>query len=460
LCDRCLCWNAGIQKILTYREKEDGKREFLIKFKNTSYLHIDWVPEDWIKTINEMKYNNFINEVKKANNYAAMYGKPSVWPKSEYDVINPEFYKVEMILDLEFFKRNERHNFFNSYEKIVDIIEFEKKLKRVLIKWEGLPFSEVTWEDYPDPEQDDIMEYRQALEYYLKLRAVSMTEPVSYNDLFRNDPYFTSKFKALTEQHPSVVGGTLKDYQIDGVNWLLYKWTKRQSCILADEMGLGKTIQIIAFLSTLKEQYNCFPFLIIAPLSTIDNWFREFKKWVPDMIVVKYEGEKESRNIISKYLLRDNNNKLSSYHGGRVVNCHVLLTTPYLFRLDLPLFKSVQPKWEVVVVDEGHCLKTENGRLVSSISDLNIDFKVILTGTPLQNTIQELYNILNFLDPLKFHDAKHMQNEFETLDEEKLKEIRESLKPYMLRRSKSLVLKLPPKTETIGILFCFYFILF
>lgn len=355
-----------------------------------------------------------------------------------------------MILDVEFFERSEHNSFFSGEKKVNNILAFEKKLKRVLIKWEGLLFSDITWEDYPDPEQNDIIDYRQALEYYLKVRNVTLTYPTSYDDLIRNDTYFIKKFKALTEQDPSIIGGTLKDYQLDGVNWLLYKWTKRQSCILADEMGLGKTIQIIAFLATLKEKYNCFPFLIIAPLSTLDNWYREFKKWAPNVITVKYEGEKESRSIISQYLLYNNSSKSSSY-VQKMFNCHVLLTTPAIFRSDHSLFKSVRPRWEAVIVDEGHCLKTENGRLVTMINDLNIDFKVVLTGTPLQNTIQELFNILFFLDPVKFHDAKNMKEyETETIDEEKLKQIRETLKPYMLRRSKSLVLKLPPKTETIG----------
>ncbi|ORY69364.1 hypothetical protein LY90DRAFT_305021, partial [Neocallimastix californiae] len=247
-----------------------------------------------------------------------------------------------------------------------------------------------------------------------------------------------------------VVGGKLKDYQLDGVNWLLYNWTKRKSCILADEMGLGKTIQIIAFLSTIREKYNCYPFLIIVPLSTIDNWYREFKKWVPNMIIIKYEGKKESRNIISQYLFYCKSVKFSGY-GRKMLNCHVLITTPTVFLADHSLFKSIRPKWEAVVVDEGHCLKTENGRLVTAINKLKIDFKVVLTGTPLQNNLLELLNILSFLDPVNFHDTKNIQKEFETetIDEEKLKWIRQKLKSYMLRRSKSLVLNLPPKTETI-----------
>jgi SNF2 family DNA or RNA helicase len=454
ICDRCICWNSGIQKILTYRNigetEETKKREFLVKFKNTSYLHVDWVPEEWLKTINDQKYTLFMKKVKKDNSISSFYGRPPVWPKSEKDSINPEYCKVEMILDIEFFERSERNNFFNDEGKITNIIDFEKKLKRILIKWEGLPFSDITWEDYPDPEQNDIVDYRQALEYFLKIRAVAFMEPTTYDDIIRNDTYFVKKFKALTEQHPSIVGGKLKDYQIDGVNWLLYKWTKRESCILADEMGLGKTIQIISFLSILKEKYNNYPFLIIAPLSTLDNWYREFKKWAPDLIVVKYEGKKESRDIISQYLLYSNSVKLSGY-SRKMINCHILITTPAIFRADHTLFKSIRPKWEVVVVDEGHCLKTENGRLGTTINELNIDFKVVLTGTPLQNNILELFNILSFLNPVQFHDAKNMQKEFETetINEEKLKKIRELLRPYMLRRSKSLVLKLPPKTETI-----------
>eukprot|EP00833_Pecoramyces_ruminatium_P009141 jgi/Orpsp1_1/1183173/evm.model.c7180000084178.2 len=222
LCDRCICWNSGIHRILTYRDigetEETKKREFLVKFKNTSYLHVDWVPEDWLKTINEQKYGTFINKINKENSYAVLYGKPPIWPKSEKDAINPEYCKVEMILDVEFFERSEHNSFFSGEKKVNNILAFEKKLKRVLIKWEGLLFSDITWEDYPDPEQNDIIDYRQALEYYLKVRNVTLTYPTSYDDLIRNDTYFIKKFKALTEQDPSIIGGTLKDYQLDGVN--------------------------------------------------------------------------------------------------------------------------------------------------------------------------------------------------------------------------------------------------
>lgn len=100
------------------------------------------------------------------------------------------------------------------------------------------------------------------------------------------------------KQPDYLVGGTLRDYQLGGLNWLVYSWSKNINCILADEMGLGKTVQCVSFLSYLAESLQVFgPFLVVVPLSTVPNWIREFRKWAPNMNVVVYVGDTDSREV-------------------------------------------------------------------------------------------------------------------------------------------------------------------
>ncbi len=163
-----------------------------------------------------------------------------------------------------------------------------------LIKWENLPYSECTWED------GGLIQSRWSskIEEY-KLREESTCIAGSSMRYWDHRP----KFVHIKEQ-PKYLGAknglTLRDYQLNGLNWLVNSWCRNNSVILADEMGLGKTIQVICFLSYLFKNYHIYgPFLLVVPLSTMTAWQREFSHWFPEMNVIVYVGDVNSRNTVS-----------------------------------------------------------------------------------------------------------------------------------------------------------------
>ena len=164
-----------------------------------------------------------------------------------------------------------------------------------LCKWQGLPYSESTWEDGGLISRF----FQEKIDAYLN-RERSDKIPMKNAKVLRQRP----KFASLKRQ-PGYIGyGTelrLRDYQLGGVNWLVNSWCKGHSVILADEMGLGKTIQVISFLSCLHHTHSLYgPFLLVVPLSTMAAWQREFNLWAPDINVVVYLGDITSRSKVRK----------------------------------------------------------------------------------------------------------------------------------------------------------------
>lgn len=211
-------------------------------------------------------------------------------------------------------------------------------------------------------------------------------------------------------------------------------------------MGLGKTIQSIAFLSEIFVRGIHGPFLIIAPLSTITNWEREFRTWT-EMNAIVYHGSQISRQMIQQYemVYRDaQGNPLSG-----VFKFHVVITTFEMILADCPELKKIH--WSCVIIDEAHRLKNRNCKLLEGLKLMALEHKVLLTGTPLQNSVEELFSLLNFLEPSQFPSETAFLEEFGDLKtEEQVKKLQSILKPMMLRRLKDDVEKnLAPKQETI-----------
>ncbi|GAX74493.1 hypothetical protein CEUSTIGMA_g1942.t1 [Chlamydomonas eustigma] len=281
--------------------------------------------------------------------------------------------------------------------------------------------------------------------------------------------------RKFSETPPWLKGGELHPYQIEGLNWLYYKRTTAENVILGDEMGLGKTVQTIAYLSSLH--YCDFverPFLVVVPLSTIRNWEREFAIWAPDLNVVNLVGNSSARRIILEHemytarvlsrskshsseadreldggsrkdLAHGNNNKLQDR-----VKFHVLLTTYEMVLSEIGQLSKLE--YEVLVVDEGHRLKNKESRLFQDLKQLRCVHKVLLTGTPLQNNISELFMLLHFLEKEKFASVEQFEQQFSDLGQERqVARLHELLSPHLLRRLKKDVLKnkLPPKQEQI-----------
>ena len=223
------------------------------------------------------------------------------------------------------------------------------------------------------------------------------------------------KAKALTDpkkkydHQPEYIPEPFKlhPYQMEGLNWLRYSWASDIDTILADEMGLGKTVQTVTFLYSLyKEGHSRGPFLIAAPLSTIINWERELEDWCPDFYVVNYTGNKDSRIIIRENELSfDSDVVRSTQKAMKVrknipVKFHVLLTSYELINGDSALLGSID--WKVLVVDEAHRLKSNQSLFFRTLRDYSVEHRLLLTGTPLQNNLEELFNLLNFLSPETF----------------------------------------------------------
>ncbi|EJU05536.1 hypothetical protein DACRYDRAFT_74776 [Dacryopinax primogenitus] len=256
----------------------------------------------------------------------------------------------------------------------------------------------------------------------------------------------------ITEQPSILVGGSLKDYQLKGLQWMVSLYNNKLNGILADEMGLGKTIQtisLVTFLIEKKRQPG--PYLVIVPLSTLTNWTLEFQKWAPSVHTIVYKGSPPVRKQIQHQIR----------HGG----FQVLLTTyEYIIKDRLALSKL---RWLYMIIDEGHRMKNTQSRLSTTLTTFYTSrYRLILTGTPLQNNLPELWALLNFILPHIFNSSESFmdwfsrpfantggQEKLELNEEEALLVIRglhKVLRPFLLRRlKKDVESELPDKTEKI-----------
>ena len=261
------------------------------------------------------------------------------------------------------------------------------------------------------------------------------------------------RIKEEIKQQPSIlVGGTLKEYQIKGLQWMVSLFNNHLNGILADEMGLGKTIQTISLLTYLYEVKNVHgPFLVIVPLSTLSNWSNEFAKWAPTLRTVSFKGTPAERKL-----------KQSTIRSG---NFDVVLTTFEYIIKEKALLSKI--KWVHMIIDEGHRMKNAQSKLSLTLNTYyHSDYRLILTGTPLQNNLPELWALLNFVLPKIFNSVQSFdewfntpfantggQDKIELSEEETLLVIRrlhKVLRPFLLRRLKKDVEKdLPDKVEKV-----------
>ncbi|ODV92054.1 hypothetical protein CANCADRAFT_22566 [Tortispora caseinolytica NRRL Y-17796] len=256
----------------------------------------------------------------------------------------------------------------------------------------------------------------------------------------------------VTKQPNILVGGTLKEYQIRGLQWMVSLYNNNLNGILADEMGLGKTIQTISLITYLiEEKKQQGPYLVIVPLSTITNWTLEFEKWAPSVKKVVYKGPPMARKAQQGII--------------RSGDFQVCLTTYEYIIKDRPIMSK--PKWIYMIIDEGHRLKNTESKLSSTLSQYyHAKHRLILTGTPLQNNLPELWALLNFVLPKIFNSAKSFDEWFNTpfantgggdqmtLAEEEalliIRRLHQVLRPFLLRRLKKDVEKdLPDKVERV-----------
>ncbi|KAI0353138.1 hypothetical protein OH77DRAFT_1458548 [Trametes cingulata] len=256
----------------------------------------------------------------------------------------------------------------------------------------------------------------------------------------------------ITQQPSILVGGTLKEYQLKGLQWMVSLYNNKLNGILADEMGLGKTIQtisLITFLIEAKKQRG--PYLVIVPLSTMTNWSGEFAKWAPSVSMIAYKGNPTQRKVLQTDL--------------RTTNFQVVLTTyEYIIKDRVHLSRI---KWLYIIIDEGHRMKNTQSKLVQTLTQYyHSRYRLILTGTPLQNNLPELWALLNFALPKVFNSVKSFDEWFNTpfansgtgdkieLNEEEalliIRRLHKVLRPFLLRRLKRDVeSELPDKVEKV-----------
>ncbi|XP_064869640.1 chromodomain-helicase-DNA-binding protein 8-like isoform X2 [Oncorhynchus nerka] len=405
---------AIVDKVLSMRltEKEVSPghyinaEEFFVKYKNYSYMHCEWA------TLEQLERDKRIHQ--KLKRFKAKHAQMRHLLQEEEEPFNPDYVEVDRILD--------ESNSVDNGELVV----------YYLVKWCSLPYEDATWELREDVDEVKVEEFRKIQDRQPQLKRTPRPQAAAW--------------KKLEEFREYKSGNVLREYQLEGVNWLLFNWYNRQNCILADEMGLGKTIQSISLLSEVFGAGVQGPFLVIAPLSTITNWEREFATWT-DMNAIVYHGSLASRQMIQQYEMYCKDDKDHLIPGAYKFDA--LITTFEMILSDCPELREIS--WRCVIIDEAHRLKNRNCKLLDSLKMLDLEHKVLLTGTPLQNTVEELFSLLHFLEPAQFSSEAEFLRDFGDLKtEEQVQKLQAILKPMMLRRLKEDVEKnLAPKQETI-----------
>lgn len=377
--------------------------EFLVKYKTRSHIHAEWVPQVVIERakLGKQRLQRFLAK------------DPECDPDMPFE---PEYVEVDRVLDRE--------------ERDGTVFYF--------VKWQGLPYNESTWES-----SEEVNDAQAVAEY--ERHNIEPTVIVDYNaPTPRPAP---GEWRERTDIEFKD-GNQLRSYQLEGMNWLRFCWYNRRNSILADEMGLGKTVQTVSMLWYLFKYRNIRgPFMIIAPLSTIPHWRRELENWT-DMNCLVYHGNSEARQVLRDYEWF----YLDDYGRPKLRNMfkfHVIVTTYEMILADADILRSI--RWKYIAIDEAHRLKNKASRVLNEFVTFYYDHLLLLTGTPIQNNTQELWTLLNLLDPVQFNSAEDFVAAFGSLkDAEQVKRLHDILKPFLLRRMKDDVDKtIAPKEETI-----------
>mmetsp|Transcript_27904 Transcript_27904/g.44730 ORF Transcript_27904/g.44730 Transcript_27904/m.44730 type:complete len:1362 (-) Transcript_27904:126-4211(-) len=327
----------------------------------------------------------------------------------------------------------------------------EEETRRYLVKWKGLSYADATWESEADILDD------QAIAAYFRRAAIPASKRRANKEM-DGEPQF---YKYT--QSPSFKDGLqLRSYQLEGLNWLAFNHAYRRGSILADEMGLGKTCQTVSFVNHLRTRCNInLPCLVVAPLSTLGHWRNEFERWTDLNCVLYHDAQQntkrmpgaQTRGLIREfefYYWRKNQKTGVSTAVPGIYKFDVLVTSYEVLVADAAEFSNI--RFAAVIVDEGHRLKSTRSKIVQTFREyIRADMRVILTGTPLQNNVGELWALLNFIEPKEFPDERSFLEMFGDLQNaEQVMALQNRVKPFMLRRLKEHVEKdIPAKEETV-----------
>ncbi|RDW81114.1 putative chromatin remodeling complex subunit (Chd3) [Aspergillus mulundensis] len=420
-----VAWRPTSTASKTSPKTSELDKEYLIKWKGKSYAHCTWMPGSWVwGYINPMMRRAFLRSDK------------SQLPRmTTEEAIPDEYLRVDIVFDVKF-SDDDLHMYGEDYDEDLERVD---NVSQAYVKFKGLPYEDAVWEAPPDRSNTEAWnDFEAAYADWAKKPFISTPNQSSLQKHLAN--VRKQKFKSKDAQPKNMTGGEIMDYQRDGLNWLYFRWFKQQNAILADEMGLGKTIQVIGLLATLVQDHKCWPFLIVVPNSTCPNWRKELKTWVPSLRSVTYYGSSLARKLAQEHEM--------FIRGDRDLKCHVVITS-YETMVDDSSRKILsRVPWAGLIVDEGQRLKSDKSQIYEGLSKMKFPFKVLMTGTPLQNNTKELFNLLQFCDRSK--NAEELEEKYGTLSKENIPELHELIRPFFLRRTKAQVLTfLPPIAQII-----------
>eukprot|EP00916_Digyalum_oweni_P021228 GHVL01035284.1.p1 GENE.GHVL01035284.1~~GHVL01035284.1.p1 ORF type:complete len:1502 (+),score=336.16 GHVL01035284.1:227-4732(+) len=441
----------AVDRVVTSRVNSETQHpEYLVKWRKKAHLANTWHEFEDLKQYHGIKkVENFIKRQEETRKRREMMTPDEI----EQDRIKED---LQRQLDDE----------ATIAERIIAQEPFGQSSK-YLVKWTSQPYNECTWETL---KQLLAWGFNSLVEEYHKreewARDASHRPGNSKKKLESTDfkPY--NRQENIEPTFLTNVGVELRDYQLYGVSWIVWNFKNGRSCMLADEMGLGKTIQTITVLGHLLiVEKICGPFLVIVPHTTVDSWMNEFKKWMSTANVTCYTGNAAAREVIQQYELKTVTTK-ARFQRMKV---DIIVTTFDSVLADSILMSKV--KWYLVVVDEAHQLKNRQSKRFQTLSSIDTWYKLLLTGTPLSNNIEEMWSLLNFMEPIVNNDFNSFKvkypdvekhpvdmgitepNEVQAFMDKKREQVmalQKELQTFVLRRVKKDVEKsLPSKTERI-----------
>lgn len=468
----------GIDKLLGVRyivfdlaNTEVGKEaaeemQLLVKWKKYSYHHVTWESKTKLEQSYGISATSRIRRYVQQNGHKLIHAPRIMYSSnaanniplqnksSEY--FNSDYLEIDRILDV-----RQQKDGMNTKDSSANQAKIAPETQ-YLIKWKHCSYQECTWEwhDFVVSSSDgNDLKIAQFYRYNHPPPHSHLTKKKHQHLMTSTRDYRppTSEWAKYSTSPVYANGNALRDYQLDGLNWMVFNWYHRRNCILADEMGLGKTCQSLAMLSHLFQNSIRGPFLIVAPLATLGHWKSEIEKWTSMNCLVYHdsEGGLESRQMMQQYefYYSKNQSTLASHvpHEQPMFKFHVLITSYHIVMADAEdVFDNIQ--WKYVVIDEAHKLKNAQAKLWQTMrTHIHLDACLLLTGTPLQNGVDEIWSLLHYIEPVAFPNQEQFYRSFGTLQTaEQVANLQKELSPYMLRRIKEDVEKsIPAKEETI-----------
>ncbi|EAA21734.1 chromodomain-helicase-DNA-binding protein, CHD-1-related [Plasmodium yoelii yoelii] len=424
-----------------FYEEEDivdvNEVEFLVKWIGKSHIHNFFCTYEYLR---------YFNGVKKVDNYIKKIRLS--FQKRKYmtaDEIEQEKIYSEIKKQIEM---DSIHA-----ERIITHRKCEITNEQLfLVKWTSCAYDQCTEET-----KQTLLDHNfgKLIDEYFD-RESKIYGPKALSSIWNRGPLTATKFDPYNETPSYLHGKKLRAYQLTGLNWMVSRMKRNLSVLLADEMGLGKTVQTIAVVGhMLYKEKLIGPYLVLVPQSTVDNWLNEFKNWLPQANVVCYHGNAVSRELIRTYELK----KVYVQNRGYRYKFDVCITTPSILNSvsDVELLKRIP--WQLMVVDEAHQLKNRQSKRFIELKQFMAESKLLLSGTPLHNNLEELWTLLHFLNPQQYTYYEAFQKKYNEIEntsligeakQKQLMQLQHELHEVILRRVKKDVEKsLPNKVERI-----------